>query len=166
MGYNPHGHARINPRHPRALGICQRCGFQYQRVELRNQTEYQGLDLQQTGTWVCPDCWDIPNENLKAIVLPPDPMPVYLPFPEPYSSEVETPASTTLSADAVANAASIVVDDASSFSADQQVSVTLDNGVYWMTTITGIAGSTIGIAPALPSTASTGQQVNAINGST
>lgn len=166
MGYNPHGHARINPRHPQALGICQRCGFQYQRVQLRDQTEYQGFDLQQTGIWVCPDCWDIPNENLTSIILPPDPMPVYLPFPEPYSSEVETPAASTLSADALAGATSIVVEDASDFSISQQVCVTLDSGAYWVVSISGIASNTLTVTPALAYVASEGQQVNAVNGST
>lgn len=166
MGYNHHGRAKISARHPQAIAVCQRCGFTYNRAQLANQVEYQGFDLQQTGIWVCPPCFDRPNENLKSIILPPDPMPVYLPFPEPYSSEVDTPASTTLSADALAGATSIVVEDASDFSVSQQISVTLDSGAYWVVSISGIAGSTLTITPALAYIASEGQQVNAINGST
>lgn len=165
MGYNPHGRARINPRHPQALGICQRCGFQYQRSQLNNQIQWQGFDIQQIGLWVCPDCWDIPNENTRSIVLPSDPIPVYLPFPEPYSSEVDTPFATDVAVDAMTGATSLDLDDASGFSVDQQVCVTLNDGTYWTVTISGIASNTITFAPPLAYYASAGQQVCVVNGS-
>src|SRR6185312_11921807 len=43
--------------------------------------------------FVCPDCLDTPQEQLRALVLPADPVPIYLPFPEPFSSD-ETTAMT------------------------------------------------------------------------
>lgn len=95
MGYNPHGRARIDPRHPSALGVCQRCGFTYQRSKLHNQTQWQGMQLQPLNIWVCDPCFDRPQEQLRAIILPPDPIPIALPFPEPYSSEVPSYMQTT-----------------------------------------------------------------------
>jgi hypothetical protein len=46
------------------------------------------MQLQPLNVWVCRPCFDVPNKNLLAIVIPPDPLPVELPFPEPYSLEV------------------------------------------------------------------------------
>lgn len=89
-GWHRQGSARISATSPRALAVCQRCGFTYNRTDLSNQLQWQGMLLQPLNVWVCPPCYDTPQINLKAIVLPPDPLPVMLPFPEPYTSEVPT----------------------------------------------------------------------------
>lgn len=34
---------------------------------------------------VCSTCMDVPNEQMRAIVLQPDPLPAYQPRPEPYA---------------------------------------------------------------------------------
>lgn len=52
--------------------------------------QWQGTTLQNLGFLVCPACWDKPNPQLKTIILPPDPIPIWQPREEPYSSEVPT----------------------------------------------------------------------------
>lgn len=77
------------------MGICNRCGLTYQRSDLVPQFQWQGLELQNLQIYVCTrTCLDAPQIQLKTIILPPDPVPVYLPFPEPYSAEVPSYLST------------------------------------------------------------------------
>lgn len=78
----PHGQAEISAQHPRALGICDRCGFRYNHYELQWQLEWQGPKLQNIRTLVCDSCLDIPQEQLRTIVLPADPVPIDNPRPE------------------------------------------------------------------------------------
>lgn len=81
----PHGHAQISARAPRALGICQRCGFMYNLDALQWQWDWQqGPRLFNLRIKVCRTCLDAPQENGRTIVLPPDPVPVAYPLPENY----------------------------------------------------------------------------------
>lgn len=91
---HPTGRGRVSARSPRALAVCQRCGFTYNRWQLRNQVQWQGMQLQPLNIYVCKPCYDVPQMQLKTIILPPDPLPIPLPFPEPYSAEVPRYAST------------------------------------------------------------------------
>lgn len=86
--WHPTGRARVSPRRPQALGVCDRCGFIYQHNALRWQFEWQGLQLQNLNILVCRDCLDVPQPQLKTIIIPPDPLPVLNPRPEPYTVEV------------------------------------------------------------------------------
>lgn len=74
-------HARVNRNAPEAWGACDRCGFAYNLNRLDYQFEYQGTDLVNLQIRVCPKCMDVPNENLRAITIPPDPRPVADPRP-------------------------------------------------------------------------------------
>ena len=71
-----HGRATINPSAPEALGICDRCGFLYNLRSLRYQWDYAGSGMVNRQLRVCNRCYDTPNEQLRTIILPPDPMPV------------------------------------------------------------------------------------------
>jgi hypothetical protein len=51
------------------------------------------MQLQPLNLWVCNRCLDKPQPQLKAILLPPDPLPVWMPFPEQY--DVEVPSNMT-----------------------------------------------------------------------
>jgi hypothetical protein len=83
----PHGRAAISMRAPRALGICDRCGFMYNLDELQWQWDWQqGPRLFNLRILVCQPCLDIPQESGRTIVLPPDPMPVINSRPENYAS--------------------------------------------------------------------------------
>lgn len=72
------GRARIDPTAPEALGICDRCGLQYSLRDLRQQVQWAGTTLINTGLLVCTHtCYDVPSEFLRTLRLPPDPPPVY-----------------------------------------------------------------------------------------
>ncbi len=83
----PHGNASISARAPRALGVCQRCGFLYNLDDLQWQWDWKfGPRLFNLRIKVCRTCLDIPQESGRTIVLPPDPMPVAYPLPEDYAA--------------------------------------------------------------------------------
>lgn len=89
----PHGNAEISARSPRALGICQRCGFMYNLRSLQWQWDWQqGPRLRNLMIQVCPTCLDVPQENGRTIILPPDPVAVPFPLPEDYAA-ADNPAS-------------------------------------------------------------------------
>lgn len=52
------------------------------------------MQLQPLYVFVCRTCYDVPQIQLKTIILPPDPVPVYLPLPENYDAEVPSYLST------------------------------------------------------------------------
>lgn len=81
----PHGRAQISVKKPRALAICQRCGFQYNLDMLQWQWDWQqGPRLFNLRIQVCETCLDAPQESGRTIVLPEDPVPVKYPLPENY----------------------------------------------------------------------------------
>lgn len=75
----PHGRAKVSTRNPEAFAICDNCGFQYNHSELRWQFEWAGNKLVNLRQLVCRRCNDIPNTQLRAIVIPADPMPIMNP---------------------------------------------------------------------------------------
>ncbi len=83
----PHGKAQINARLPRALGICDRCGGMYNHQQLSWQYFWAGPRLQNARILCCESCLDVPNENIRTIVLPPDPIPIQNPRPEMYAPD-------------------------------------------------------------------------------
>ena len=78
------GRTQINSRSPRASGQCDRCGFLYNFDHLRWQIDYSGAGLYNKRILVCDRCYDIPQQQLKVIVIPPDPMPVINARPPDY----------------------------------------------------------------------------------
>ncbi len=74
LGSNPR--ARVNPQHPESFGICDRCGFLYNLVDLHWQYEWRGNQLTNTRFRVCEPCYDVPFELNRPKYLPPDPQPV------------------------------------------------------------------------------------------
>lgn len=94
MAWHPTGRARVSARSPRAFGICDGCGFQYNLERLRYQYQWQGMQLQNLNLRVCPTCMDVPQQQLRTIILPPDPVPVDDPRPERYSVMVPSLMST------------------------------------------------------------------------
>lgn len=85
MAWHQTGRARVNARSPDSFGVCDRCGFLYNRKNLRDQYEWAGFQLQNLNLAVCQTCLDVPQPQLKAIILPPDPVPIDDPRPERYS---------------------------------------------------------------------------------
>jgi len=73
----PHGkYASVNPQNPEAFAQCDRCSFWYNRTDLQWQAGWAGQQLFNLQILVCDRCLDIPNEQLRTIILPPDPLPV------------------------------------------------------------------------------------------
>jgi len=77
MGYaSQAGRARTSSSNPQAHAICDRCGFRYNHVNLSWQYDWRGASLQNLRLLVCSDCYDAPQEQLRAIVVPADPTPI------------------------------------------------------------------------------------------
>lgn len=72
----PHGRARVNPLAPQAFAVCDRCGKWINHVNLRTQVEWAGVRTVDTGFRVCDGCLDVPQEQLRSLILPPDPVPI------------------------------------------------------------------------------------------
>ena len=81
------GRARTSARSPQAKAICDRCGFVYQHVDLRFQFDWRGPTLANLRVLVCERCLDRHAEQLRTIVLPPDPVPIQNARVEQYTSD-------------------------------------------------------------------------------
>lgn len=82
------GHAKADPSHSEAAGICDRCNFTYQLRDLHWQYQWRGSGLVNTMFRVCPKCLDVPSEFLKALKLPADPIPVPFPRPNQFQQQI------------------------------------------------------------------------------
>jgi len=80
----PHGRAHVSSRNPQAFAICDRCGFLYNHVLLGWQFEFAGSGLYNTKMLVCRHCLDVPQEQLKSINIPADPLPIMNPRTQDY----------------------------------------------------------------------------------
>lgn len=86
MGYaSRSGRARTSARNPRAFAICDRCALWYNHYQLKWQYDWAGASLINKRILVCDTCYDEPQEQLRAIVLPADPVPIINPRVEPYA---------------------------------------------------------------------------------
>lgn len=82
----PHGRARVSTKSPQAFAICDKCGFLFNHVDLRWQLEWAGNKLINLKQLVCRRCNDIPNNQLRAIIVPADPIPIMNPRIQDYVS--------------------------------------------------------------------------------
>lgn len=73
------GRASTNASNPQAHAICDRCGFRYNHVNLKWQFDWRGTSLQNIRMLVCNTCYDEPQEQLRAIIVPADPVPILNP---------------------------------------------------------------------------------------
>ena len=86
MGYaSRSGRARTSSRNPQAFAICDRCAIWYNHVNLRWQYDWAGASLVNKRILVCNTCYDEPQQQLRAIIIPADPMPIVNPRVEPYA---------------------------------------------------------------------------------
>jgi len=81
----PHGRARVSSKNPQAFAICDRCAMLYNHVDLQWQYDWAGASLINKRMLVCRPCLDTPQQQLRAIILPADPVPVINPRVEPYA---------------------------------------------------------------------------------
>ncbi len=88
MGFSSQsGHARTSSRNPQAFSVCDRCGQWHNFVNLRWQFDWRGASLQNLRILVCKRCYDTPQNQLRAIVLPPDPQPIINARPEIFPND-------------------------------------------------------------------------------
>lgn len=78
------GRARVSATRPEAHAICDRCGFRYNHSDLGWQFQWRGTSLQNIRQLVCQPCLDKPQEQLRVIILPMDPVPIMNARPENY----------------------------------------------------------------------------------
>ena len=78
------GRARVNARNPQAAAVCDRCGGVYNHVDLSWQYDWAGARMINKRLLVCRSCTDTPQQQLRSIVLPADPMPVMNARPQNY----------------------------------------------------------------------------------
>jgi Ubiquitin-activating enzyme E1 FCCH domain len=78
------GRARTSASSPRAFGVCDRCGIWYNHHQLRWQFDWAGASLVNKRILVCNTCYDEPQQQLRSIILPADPVPIVNPRVEPY----------------------------------------------------------------------------------
>ena len=73
------GRAKISIRRPQAIGECDRCGFWHTRADMPRQFQWSGNRLFDTGFVVGNDCLDVPQQQFRTPILPPDPRPIINP---------------------------------------------------------------------------------------
>lgn len=105
----PHSRFTVSVSNPRARGNCDRCNFTYQLSQLRWQYQWAGPRLQNLRRLVCQSCYDVPQEQLRSIILPADPVPVLNPRPEQYFSEVTSFMNRQVGPPAMATATGVYV---------------------------------------------------------
>lgn len=79
------GRARTSPSSPRAFAVCDRCALWYNHYQLKWQYDWAGASLVNKRLLVCRTCYDEPQEQLRSIVIPADPVPIVNPRIEPYA---------------------------------------------------------------------------------
>lgn len=85
MAWRPHARVRVSARNPRAAAICDRCSIPTNHDRLKWQYQYSGLRLQNLRILVCDRCLDIPNRQVGAKPISPDPIPIMNARPEPFT---------------------------------------------------------------------------------
>jgi hypothetical protein len=136
----PHGkYAQVSTTSPEAFACCDRCGFWYNRSKLVWQNAWAGTHLFRTGSLVCYDrCYDIPNEQLRTIILPPDPPPVINSRVPDFQYEENGPVQTTLVAAVLQGATVLPVSSATGFVVGDGVWIQLNNATYGEETLIGV----------------------------
>lgn len=85
MAWRFTGRAKVDANYPQAFGVCDRCGFWYNLVNLNYQHAWRGERLMNIRLRVCSRCMDRPAAFLRPLILPPDPVPVADPRPQNFS---------------------------------------------------------------------------------
>lgn len=88
MSWRPHPkHAYVDPSSPRAWATSDRSGFIYNHNRLYWQHQWAGNILLNQRLLVGYDELDVPQEQLRSVVLPVDPESLFALRPEPYEMD-------------------------------------------------------------------------------
>lgn len=136
----PHGkYAVVNANNPEAFAQCDRCGFWRNRSDVVWQTAWAGQHLYNIQVLVCKErCFDTPNEQLRTIVLPPDPPPIVNARPPNFTYEEDGPVQSTLTEDVLQGATTLPVVDAEGFEVGNLVWVQMDNSNFAQMELTDV----------------------------
>ena len=150
----PHGkYARVDAQNPEAFAQCDRCGFWRNRSDLVWQVEWSGTHLYNIQVLVCTDrCYDTPQEQLRTIILPPDPPPILNARVPNFEYEEAGPVQSTLAANVLQGAMNLPLVSAVGFEVGNQVFVQLDNAAIAQMTVNGVdlVANIISITAPLP----------------
>jgi hypothetical protein len=80
------GRAQTSARNPRAFGVCDRCGIWHNHDRLQWQFQWGGASLYNKRILVCDTCLDVPQQQLRAIIVPADPTPIQNPRTQDYAT--------------------------------------------------------------------------------
>ena len=80
----------VDPNNPSGAAQCDRCGRWWQLSTLSWQMEWAGVSLYNKRVLVCRLFYDIPQEQLRTIILPPDPPPLKNPRVPDFDYEEQT----------------------------------------------------------------------------
>lgn len=89
MSYRPHGRASVTPSSLSSFLICDRCGTLINDSAAEWSRDYRGMQIQNTRMRVCRQCQDVPQAQLRPILIGVDPLPLMNPRPEPYAQDDE-----------------------------------------------------------------------------
>lgn len=136
----PHGkYANVNPQDPEAFAQCDRCGFWRNRADLVWQTQWAGQHIYNIQILVCTErCFDTPNEQLRTIVLPPDPPPIINARPPNFTYEESGPVQSTLASTVIQGAILLPLVSAVGFEVGDTVLVQMDNAAIAQMPVTGV----------------------------
>lgn len=88
MGLSSHsGHARTSITNPDSFAVCDICAQWWNHSKLSWQYQWAGNTTVNLRLLACPTCVDVPNEQLRSLVLPPDPIPTKDPRLEPFQQD-------------------------------------------------------------------------------
>jgi hypothetical protein len=90
------GKAVTDSSHPRAFGVCDRCGQWTNNHKLRWQFQWNATKLYNQRLLVCRDCYDDPQQQLRTLILPPDPSPLANIRPEFFKKDESNPTQNLL----------------------------------------------------------------------
>lgn len=158
----PHGRASVSTTDPVAFAVCDRCGTWRNQDQLFWQYEWAGMQLINTQILVCQRCADAPNEQLRTIILPPDPLPIKNARVEPFTVDEAGPVSTSLAQDAAIGATTIFVSSVSGFGIATRILVGMNNGSFAQVSVTSVntGANSMTISIPLPYASSIGQLVS------
>lgn len=159
----PHGrHAIVSPTNPEAFAQCDRCGDWWNRSKLSWQYQWSGTHLYSLGVLVCPPCLDVPFEQLRTIILPPDPPPVLNARPPNFTFEETGPVQGILASSSPAGSTTLTlrpanaqINDASAFVVGNYIWIQLNIGTFAQEQITNVdpVNNILTIASPLPALA-------------
>lgn len=152
----PTGRARVSSSDPQAFGCCDRCGIWYNLVDLQWQYEWAGTQLYNKFLLFCATCIDTPQEQLRTIVLPPDPAPLQNARVEAFADDEAGPVSSNIVQNANKGDTTVYLQSVTGFAIDQNVLVQMNNAIFAEVEILSInpVANTISVNIPLPYAAS------------